>query len=278
MAVAEQMQARDTLYIGGEWVTPANGEQIEVRNPATEQVIGRVPAGTPDESTAPWPRPRRRSGRGRTTPEGACAPSWLRRHRRRAGASAGTSWRRSSPPSGHAGQALQAHPGRLPVGTFSAIPSSWSSSPWEEQVGNRSWCASRSAWSARSRRGTIRCTRSPARWRPRWRPAARSCSSRRGGAAQRVPARRGDRRGGLPAGVFNLVSGIGPVVGEALAAHRGVDMVSFTGSTRAGRRVSELAAQSVKRWRSSSAASPPTSSSTTRICRARSPTAWPSAT
>jgi acyl-CoA reductase-like NAD-dependent aldehyde dehydrogenase len=52
---------------------------------------------------------------------------------------------------------------------------------------------------------------------------------------------------GLPAGVFNLVTGLGPVVGEALASHPDVDMISFTGSTRAGRRVSELAAQTVKR-------------------------------
>ncbi|MFZ2225703.1 MAG: aldehyde dehydrogenase family protein [Candidatus Deferrimicrobium sp.] len=52
---------------------------------------------------------------------------------------------------------------------------------------------------------------------------------------------------GLPRGVFNLVTGYGAVVGEALAGHREVDMISFTGSTRAGKRVSELAAQSVKR-------------------------------
>src|SRR3954454_24525638 len=76
---------------------------------------------------------------------------------------------------------------------------------------------------------------------------------------------------GLPPGVFNLVTGIGPVVGEAIASHPGVDLVSFTlvpgtarvvgeaiashpgvdlvsftGSTRAGRRVSELAAATVK--------------------------------
>jgi aldehyde dehydrogenase (NAD+)/betaine-aldehyde dehydrogenase len=51
----------------------------------------------------------------------------------------------------------------------------------------------------------------------------------------------------LPPGVFNLVPGLGPVVGEAIAAHPGVDMVSFTGSTRAGRRVSEVASQTVKR-------------------------------
>lgn len=52
---------------------------------------------------------------------------------------------------------------------------------------------------------------------------------------------------GLPAGVFNLVSGTGPVVGEALVAHPEVDMISFTGSTRAGRRISEVAAPMVKR-------------------------------
>ena len=52
---------------------------------------------------------------------------------------------------------------------------------------------------------------------------------------------------GLPAGVFNLVTGVGAVVGEALAAHPEVDMVSFTGSTRAGRRVSQLAAETIKR-------------------------------
>jgi acyl-CoA reductase-like NAD-dependent aldehyde dehydrogenase len=52
---------------------------------------------------------------------------------------------------------------------------------------------------------------------------------------------------GLPAGVFNLVSGTGPVVGEAIAAHPMVDMVSFTGSTRAGIRVAEVAAGTVKK-------------------------------
>jgi aldehyde dehydrogenase (NAD+) len=54
-------------------------------------------------------------------------------------------------------------------------------------------------------------------------------------------------KAGLPAGVFNLISGLGPVVGEALAGHKDVDMVSFTGSVRAGTRVAALAAPDVKR-------------------------------
>jgi aldehyde dehydrogenase (NAD+) len=52
---------------------------------------------------------------------------------------------------------------------------------------------------------------------------------------------------GVPDGVFSLVHGTGAVVGEALVAHPRVDAVSFTGSTRAGRRVSALAAETVKR-------------------------------
>jgi aldehyde dehydrogenase (NAD+) len=52
---------------------------------------------------------------------------------------------------------------------------------------------------------------------------------------------------GLPAGAFNVVHGTGPVVGEAIAAHPDVDMVSFTGSTRAGKRVSVVASDTVKR-------------------------------
>jgi aldehyde dehydrogenase (NAD+) len=52
---------------------------------------------------------------------------------------------------------------------------------------------------------------------------------------------------GLPAGVFNLVSGPGAIVGEAMCAHPGIDLISFTGSVRAGIRVSSVAASTVKR-------------------------------
>ena len=52
---------------------------------------------------------------------------------------------------------------------------------------------------------------------------------------------------GLPAGVFNLVTGLGPVVGEAIARHPDIDMVSFTGSTQAGKRVMAVAADTVKK-------------------------------
>ncbi|MAO40101.1 MAG: aldehyde dehydrogenase family protein [Pseudomonadota bacterium] len=52
---------------------------------------------------------------------------------------------------------------------------------------------------------------------------------------------------GVPAGVFNLVNGDGPGVGAAISSHPEVDMVSFTGSTRAGREVAKAAADTIKR-------------------------------
>ncbi|HWI26582.1 MAG TPA: aldehyde dehydrogenase family protein [Stellaceae bacterium] len=52
---------------------------------------------------------------------------------------------------------------------------------------------------------------------------------------------------GVPKGVFNLVNGDGPTVGQALATHPDIDMVSFTGSTRAGTAVARAAADTVKR-------------------------------
>src|SRR3954453_17071571 len=49
MAVAAAPIVRDKLYIGGEWVEPATDQTIDVINPATEEVIGRIPEGSPED-------------------------------------------------------------------------------------------------------------------------------------------------------------------------------------------------------------------------------------
>ena len=49
MAVAAEIQVRDKLYIGGEWVDPAGTETIDVVNASTEEVMGRIPQGTPED-------------------------------------------------------------------------------------------------------------------------------------------------------------------------------------------------------------------------------------
>ena len=50
MAVAAEALVRDKLYIGGEWVDPAGDGTIEVVNPSTEEVVGRIPEGTPEDA------------------------------------------------------------------------------------------------------------------------------------------------------------------------------------------------------------------------------------
>lgn len=75
---------------------------------------------------------------------------------------------------------------------------------------------------------------------------------------------------GVPAGVFNLVNGDGPGVGAALASHPDIDLVSFTGSTRAGVEVARNAAPTVKRVTQELGGKAPTSSWTTAASPTRS--------
>ena len=49
MAVAAEIQVRDKLFIGGEWVDPAGSETIDVINSSTDEVMGRIPQGTPED-------------------------------------------------------------------------------------------------------------------------------------------------------------------------------------------------------------------------------------
>ena len=246
MAVAEQVQVRDTLYIGGEWVAPSQGEQIEVRNPATEQVVGRIPAGTPDDVEAAV-------AAAAGAFEGWSATPRARRAELLGAVGAGLRER------GDELAALMATelgmPLKLagliqvglPVGTFSAIPGLIEQIGWEEEVGNSlvvrepvGVVGAITPWNYPLHQ--IACKVAPA--------LAAGCPVVLKPSAV-VPlnafvlAEVIDAVG-LPAGVFNLVTGTGPIVGEAIAAHPRVDMVSFTGSTRAGRRVSEIAAQAVK--------------------------------
>ena len=239
---------RDTLYIGGAWVPSSGSGSIEVIDSTTEAVIGTVPEGTVEDID------RAVAAAADAFPAWSATPvaertALLTAVGEAAGRPDGCPGRPHHPRGGHATGPVPAGPGRAaheqlrrhgPGGRRLHLGADQSATRW--------WSASPSAWWAPSPRGTTRSTRSPPRWPRRWPPGARWCSS---------PARwhrstpscwpRSSSEVGLPAGVFNLVTGFGPVVGEAIAAHPDVDMVSFTGSTRAGRRVSEVASATVKR-------------------------------
>jgi aldehyde dehydrogenase (NAD+) len=250
MAVAAEIQVRDKLYIGGEWVRPSGDDMIDVVNASTEEVMGRIPQGTPADVDAAVAAARRAFEDWSQTEmveradlmraiAGALAA--------RADEIASTIAQELGMPIGLS-KAIQAG---LPTMTFTSMPALLEEVVWEEEVGN--------SLVVREPVGVVGAI-TPWNY-PLHQIAAKVAPALAVGCtvvlkpsevtplSAFILAEILDetfQKAGVPAGVFNLVSGTGPVVGEAIAAHPGIDMVSFTGSTRAGRRVSELASQAVK--------------------------------
>ncbi len=246
MATAAELQVRDKIFIGGEWVAPGGGEAIEVVNPTTEEVIGTIPAGTPEdadravaaarEAFESWSRTSREERAGHIEAIVAGLQG-------RAEELTATITQELGMPLKLSG-IIQVG---LPIAQFASMPKLMEEVAWEEEVGN-----------SRILREPVGVLGAITPWNyPLNQIAAKVAPALAAGCtvvlkpsevtplnafllAEVIEA------AGLPAGVFNLVTGFGPVVGEAIAGHPGVDMVSFTGSTRAGRRVSELAAETVK--------------------------------
>jgi aldehyde dehydrogenase (NAD+) len=246
MATTVKLQVRDKVLIGGEWVDSTGSETIEVVNSTTEEVMGTIPAGTAEDADRAV-----RAAR-------AAFESWSRTSREeRAGylaAIAAGLGERSEEIAATIAQELgmplklsQIIQAGLPTGQFAAMPQLMEEVAWEEEIGN-----------SRVLREPIGVLGAITPWNyPLNQIAAKVAPALAAGCtvvlkpSEVVPLNafilaEVIEAAGLPAGVFNLVTGTGPVVGEAIAGHPGVDMVSFTGSTRAGRRVSELASATVK--------------------------------
>jgi aldehyde dehydrogenase (NAD+) len=246
MATVTEPIVRNRLYIGGEWVEPAGEGTIEVINPTTGAAVARVPEGTPEDAdravlaaraafdswatVSPYERAR------------LCAAIGAKLAERGDELAALISTELGMPIT--LSRMIQAG---LPSVTFSSQAELVEEIAWEEEVGN--------SLIVREPAGVVAAI-TP--WNfPLHQIANKVAPALTAGCtvvlkpSEVVPlnafvlAEVCDEVG-LPAGVFNLVTGTGPVVGEALVAHRETDLISFTGSTRAGRRVSELAAQSVK--------------------------------
>ncbi|MFI6323230.1 aldehyde dehydrogenase family protein [Nonomuraea sp. NPDC050556] len=235
------------LYIGGAWVSSASGEAIEVVNPATEEVIDRVPAGAPDDVEVAV-----RAAR-------AAFPSWSRtapaERAKLLAAAAALIQERSADIArviatdmgSPYGFALKVQT-LMPAGVLSSYAQLADALPVERRIGNSlvvkepvGVVAAITPWNYPLHQ--VICKVAPA--------LAAGCTVvlKPSEVAPLAAYALAEifHEVGLPAGVFNLVSGRGPVVGEALATHPSVDMVSFTGSTAAGKRVASLAAETVKR-------------------------------
>ncbi len=246
MATTAEVQTREELYIGGEWVEPQGSETIEVINPSTEEVMGSIPAGTTQDVD-------RAVGAARDAFEGWAATSREERATYLAAISAGLGERSeeiAATISQELGMPLklsvQIQAG-LPTMQFGAMPAVMEEVAWEEEIGN-----------SRVLREPVGVLGAITPWNyPLNQIALKVAPALAAGCtvvlkpSEVVPLNAFIlaeiiESAGLPPGVFNLISGTGPVAGEAVAGHPGVDMVSFTGSTRAGKRVSELAAATVK--------------------------------
>ena len=247
-AVQPTVLQHDRLYIGGEWVAPADpSATIEVINPATEQVIGHVPQGSADDAARAVAAARAAFETWSQTSVAQRAAIieaiGLTLSQRLEQVAALITQEVGMP----IGQSVGIQAG-LPTMTFNAIPGLMAEVPWEEEIGNSLIV-----------REAVGVVAGITPWNyPLHQICAKVAPALAAGCtfvlkpSEVTPlnafllAQIMDEVG-LPAGVFNLVSGTGAVVGEALVADPGVDMVSFTGSTRAGRRVAEVAAQTVKR-------------------------------
>ena len=241
------MLNRDRLYIGGAWVPSRGSGTIHVLSASTEAVIGRVPDGTPDDADAAV-----RAARAAFEPWAATPPAergaWLKKISDQLKARAEELGHLIA---GEVGMPLKLAT-RIQAGSPAHIFAMYA-----DLAGRFSFESK--AGSSMLLRDPVGVVAAITPWNyPLHQIAAKVAPALAAGCTVVLkPSEVAPLNAfvladvieaiGLPKGVFNLVSGYGPIVGEALARHADVDMVSFTGSTRAGRRVSELAAQTVKR-------------------------------
>jgi aldehyde dehydrogenase (NAD+) len=241
------MKVYDKIYIGGEWVSPSGKGAFDVINSSNEELLGRIPAGDASDVDRAVKAARAAfDGWSQTTP--AQRAEWLQKIQ------AGLAER-----SAEIAETVAAEVGMplalsnmiqagLPTMSFAVAAQLAQAASAEETVGN--------SVIVKEPVGVIGCI-TPWNY-PLHQVAAKVAPAI--GAGCTVVLKPSEvaplsafilaeiiDKVRLPRGVFNLVTGDGPTVGEAIAGHPGIDMVSFTGSTRAGKRVSELASQTVKR-------------------------------
>ncbi|MEU9006637.1 aldehyde dehydrogenase family protein, partial [Streptomyces sp. NPDC048551] len=230
------MKAHDGMYIGGEWRPAAGADRIEVVNPADEQVLATVPAGNAEDVDAAV-----RAAR-------AALPGWAATAPAERGALIGALRDVLAARKGEIAETITAELGAtlgfseaVHVGAPIAVASSYAelaaSYAFEERIGNSTVLLE-----------PVGVVGAITPWNyPLHQVVAKVAPALAAGCtlvlkpAEDTPLTaqlfaEAVHEAGIPAGVFNLVTGTGPVAGQALAEHEGVDLVSFTGSTAVGKK------------------------------------------
>ena len=241
------MLLRDRLFIGGAWVAPSGKQTIDVHNAGNGEVMGRVPLG--DEKDV-----ERAVAAARSALEAWSASAAEQRSQFLEKISAGLKARAEELAkliAQEVGMPLKMSAriqAGLPIANFSNYAKLVRDFKFEERVGNSlvvrdpvGVVGAITPWNYPLHQITLKVAPALAAGCTVVLKPSEVAPFNAFVLAEVIEA------AGLPKGVFNLVTGNGAQAGEALVRHAGVDMISFTGSTRAGKRISELAAQSVKR-------------------------------
>jgi aldehyde dehydrogenase (NAD+) len=237
----------DQFYINGAWVAPLGPGRLAVEDPATEETIGQIALGSIEDADAAVAAAR------------AAFPAWSARPVAERIAVVERMLEVYNTRSEDMAQAMRAEMG---------APITWAQEAqvWAGQVHFEATIASAKAMHWEEMRGSTRiihegigvCTLiTPWNW-PMNQIVCKVAPALIAGCTvvlkpseiaplSAIVFAQICHAAGVPAGVFNMVQGLGPEVGAHLAAHAQVDMVSFTGSTRAGTAVAALAAPTVKR-------------------------------
>lgn len=236
---------RTTLFIDGRWVTPDGSDVIEVVDPATEQAFGTVPSGTEADVDAAVDAARRAFNPLISVDERRQRlDSVITAMEKRLPDIAETITREMGAPIRIA-QSVQT---QVPLAVARGFADALATFEFEERIAN--------SLVVREPYGVVAAI-TPWNY-PLYQVVAKVLPAIAAGCTVVLkPSNEAPlsvfeftealEDAGLPPGVVNLVSGPGRVIGERMSAHPDVDFVSFTGSTGVGRRVGELAGQSIKK-------------------------------
>ena len=228
----------DRLYVGGEWIAPLNGETIDVVNPYTEEVIGRVPAADADDVERAVAAAR------------AAFPGWAATPAAGRAAFLAAIAERLSERGDELAATISAELG-MPVGLSRLIQVGLPTMTFASMPGLLETLAAEEIGNSLVVREPLGVVAAVTPWNyPLHQIAAKVAPALAAGCtvvlkpSEVTPlcafalAEICDEVG-LPAGVLNLMTGHGPIVGGALTGHPGVDFVTFTGSEDVGRRIGE---------------------------------------
>ena len=237
-----------TFYIDGQWVAPAEPRRLDVINPATEAVAGFISLGSSadvDRAVAAAQRAFEKYSRATRAERMALLQSVIDAYKRRMDDMALAISEEMGAPLAKVARPQQAPSG---LGHFMVALGILKDFEFEKMQGTTQIvrepvgvCGLITPWNWPANQ--IACKVAP----------ALACGCTMVLKPSEIAPFSGHvmaeilHEAGVPPGVFNLVDGDGPTVGAALAAHPGIDMVSFTGSTRAGILVDKAAADTVKK-------------------------------